>query len=204
MAVLTTQPSILRHRRLPSPRHPPNIRLHRAQRMGRPQWCLRYATVTRLPQLTAGLFMSFTMTGVITQVIKLMVGRPRPDLIARCLPKEGAHDHPVFGLSTDKICTQTNFYVLNDGFKVRGTRGVQLRYTRAQLTGQSFPSGHSSRKCRLGQARGWAPSFWFLLPSCSLLPSSCVWLSSTVRSLGAFILHHLHALGSRPQACSRH
>lgn len=66
--------------------------------------------------------MSFTMTGVVTQVIKLMVGRPRPDLIARCLPQDGAHDHPVFGLSTWKICTQKNFYILNDGFKVGSRR----------------------------------------------------------------------------------
>ncbi|KAK1922989.1 phospholipid metabolism-related protein [Papiliotrema laurentii] len=72
-----------------------------------------------------GLFMSYTMTGVVTQIIKMSVGRPRPDLIARCLPREGAADHPVFGLSTVEICTSTNKLVLDDGFK-------------------SFPSGHSS------------------------------------------------------------
>ncbi|BEJ16429.1 hypothetical protein CspHIS471_0510340 [Cutaneotrichosporon sp. HIS471] len=72
-----------------------------------------------------GLFMSFTMAGVVTQVIKLMVGRPRPDLIARCQPSAGAHDAPVYGLSNWKMCTQQDFYILNDGFK-------------------SFPSGHSS------------------------------------------------------------
>ena len=77
--------------------------------------------------------MSYTMTGVVTQIIKvgnevcvanstdgqMSVGRPRPDLIARCLPREGSVDHPVFGLSTVAICTSTNKLVLDDGFKVR-------------------------------------------------------------------------------------
>jgi diacylglycerol diphosphate phosphatase/phosphatidate phosphatase len=48
----------------------------------------------------------------------MSVGRPRPDLIARCLPMTGATDHPVFGLSTEIICTTTNIARLDDGFKV--------------------------------------------------------------------------------------
>ncbi|ODN82821.1 hypothetical protein L202_01088 [Cryptococcus amylolentus CBS 6039] len=72
-----------------------------------------------------GVLMSYTMAGVVTQIIKMSVGRPRPDLIARCLPIAGATDSPVFGLSTVDICTNTDLFILNDGFK-------------------SFPSGHSS------------------------------------------------------------
>ncbi|WVQ85983.1 hypothetical protein IAT38_008151 [Cryptococcus sp. DSM 104549] len=72
-----------------------------------------------------GLVMSYTVTGVVTQIIKMSVGRPRPDLIARCLPAAGATDRPVFGLSTVDICTSKNQFLLDDGFK-------------------SFPSGHSS------------------------------------------------------------
>lgn len=67
------------------------------------------------------------MSGLVTNLIKLMVGRPRPDLINRCLPEEGAHDHPVYGLSNVTICTSKDYDILNDGFK-------------------SFPSGHSSRE----------------------------------------------------------
>jgi len=48
----------------------------------------------------------------------MTVGRPRPDLISRCLPPPGASDHPVFGLSTYEICTTTNKLKLDDGFKV--------------------------------------------------------------------------------------
>lgn len=77
-----------------------------------------------------GLFMGFTITGVVTQVVKMGVGRPRPDMLSRCQPYEGAHDAPVYGLSNYTICTQTDAHLLNDGFK-------------------SFPSGHSSRTYQL-------------------------------------------------------
>ncbi|KAI0831359.1 acid phosphatase/Vanadium-dependent haloperoxidase, partial [Trametes gibbosa] len=71
-----------------------------------------------------GLLLSLTITGSITQFVKITVGRPRPDLIARCIPAPGAVD-PQLGLSTVAICTQTVNHTLQDGWK-------------------SFPSGHSS------------------------------------------------------------
>lgn len=46
------------------------------------------------------------------------------DVIDRCQPRPGSAD-PVYGLSNYTICTQTDHYVLRDGFR-------------------SFPSGHSS------------------------------------------------------------
>jgi hypothetical protein len=64
---------------------------------------------------------------VVSQVVKVLVGRPRPDLIARCMPRLGATNSPVFGLVTSAICTQTNKFIMRDGFR-------------------SFPSAHSSRK----------------------------------------------------------
>ncbi|KAL7411444.1 phosphatidic acid phosphatase type 2/haloperoxidase [Mrakia frigida] len=69
--------------------------------------------------------MSWTVSGIVTQVIKIMVGRPRPDLLDRCVPYAGAQDAPIYGLSNYTVCTQTDAFILNDGFK-------------------SFPSGHSS------------------------------------------------------------
>ncbi|KAK4688621.1 diacylglycerol diphosphate phosphatase / phosphatidate phosphatase, partial [Tremellales sp. Uapishka_1] len=80
----------------------------------------------RIPEASfLGLFMSLSMAGIVTQLIKGSVGRPRPDLIARCLPNIGATDAYMYGLSTVDICTNTNLLILDDGFK-------------------SFPSGHSS------------------------------------------------------------
>ena len=81
---------------------------------------------------------------------QITVGRPRPDLIDRtlplsppfvttrrrprkptlthafpgCMPAPGAHDH-IPGLANVSVCTQTDMFKLNDGFK-------------------SFPSGHSA------------------------------------------------------------
>lgn len=72
-----------------------------------------------------GVFTSFTITGVVTQVIKMGVGRPRPHTIAVCQPPAGSVDPPLYGLSDYTICTQTDKHLMNDAFK-------------------SFPSGHSS------------------------------------------------------------
>lgn len=73
-----------------------------------------------------GVFIGYTVTGVVTQIVKMVVGRPRPDMLNRCLPRADAHDPPFFGLSNAAdTCTSTDMLKLNDGFK-------------------SFPSGHSS------------------------------------------------------------
>lgn len=62
---------------------------------------------------------------MIVASLKNAIGKPRPDLIDRCQPREGSADPLPFGLSTSAICTQTNNRILKDGFR-------------------SFPSGHSS------------------------------------------------------------
>jgi len=71
---------------------------------------------------TLGLFISLFLTSFITNVIKNAVGRPRPDLIARCVPTPGT---PAHTLVTWEICTETDHHTLHDGWR-------------------SFPSGHSS------------------------------------------------------------
>lgn len=71
-----------------------------------------------------GLILGLAITGAITQFTKITVGRPRPDLLARCMPITGSSD-PTFGLSSDAICTNTNTAIMIDGWR-------------------SFPSGHSS------------------------------------------------------------
>jgi len=70
-----------------------------------------------------GLLLAWSFTWITTEVIKITVGRPRPDLIDRCQPAAGSTNADVFGLATSIICTRTD--LLKDGFR-------------------SFPSGHSS------------------------------------------------------------
>ena len=69
-----------------------------------------------------GLASSIALTAFITDVIKNGVGRPRPDLIARCKPRQGTPEHELVDWT---VCTETDHHTLHDGFR-------------------SFPSGHSS------------------------------------------------------------
>ncbi|QIX01410.1 hypothetical protein AMS68_006927 [Peltaster fructicola] len=69
-----------------------------------------------------GLAISIITTSFLTDVFKNLIGRPRPDLIARCSPIPATpHDELV----TIAVCTETNHHLLHDGWR-------------------SFPSGHSS------------------------------------------------------------
>ncbi|KAF9999699.1 hypothetical protein BGZ79_006684 [Entomortierella chlamydospora] len=79
-----------------------------------------------------GLFLAQALVLIVTDSIKIAVGRPRPDFLDRCLNLyDNASDHtpiallqdPSNMLSNSTICTRTD--LLTDGFK-------------------SFPSGHSS------------------------------------------------------------
>ncbi|KAJ4488041.1 PAP2-domain-containing protein [Lentinula aciculospora] len=83
------------------------------------QCLVNYITVR-----TLGLVLGLALTGSITQFTKITVGRPRPDIIDRCQPIAGSAD-PTYRLSSAAICTQTDVYIMRDGFR-------------------SFPSGHSS------------------------------------------------------------
>lgn len=69
-----------------------------------------------------GLASSFVFTGFLTNFLKVCIGRPRPDFLARCIPYENT---PTHELVTSAVCSTTNMTRLNDGFK-------------------SAPSGHSS------------------------------------------------------------
>ena len=69
-----------------------------------------------------GLLTSHALSSFLTDVIKNAVGRPRPDLIARCKPAKGTPEHQ---LVTFEVCTETDHHILHDGWR-------------------SFPSGHSS------------------------------------------------------------
>ncbi|EJD43722.1 PAP2-domain-containing protein [Auricularia subglabra TFB-10046 SS5] len=82
-------------------------------------------TIADLHSGWLGLLVSLAITGSVTNITKVVVGRPRPDLISRCQPIPGVTNAPVFGLVGDVICTQLNEKIMNDGWR-------------------SFPSGHSS------------------------------------------------------------
>ncbi|KAK4117383.1 PAP2-domain-containing protein [Canariomyces notabilis] len=82
-----------------------------------------------------GLALSIVAAWFITNGMKNLFGKPRPDLLSRCQPDlDNFNDYIVGGLVTatnngllvsPKICTNTDRHVLDDGFR-------------------SYPSGHSS------------------------------------------------------------
>ncbi|MBW0528399.1 hypothetical protein O181_068114 [Austropuccinia psidii MF-1] len=90
------------------------------------QFLLKSKADTHLALL--GLALSLTMALVITVSVKVTVGRPRPDMLARCQPSPQAISNMTsrLGKSNSSICTApVNSKEFQDGFR-------------------SFPSGHSS------------------------------------------------------------
>ncbi|KAI1211144.1 acid phosphatase/Vanadium-dependent haloperoxidase [Annulohypoxylon truncatum] len=69
-----------------------------------------------------GLAIALILSSFLTDIVKNTVGRPRPDLIARCKPAHGTKPNV---LVTIDVCTETDHHTLHDGWR-------------------SFPSGHSS------------------------------------------------------------
>jgi diacylglycerol diphosphate phosphatase / phosphatidate phosphatase len=81
-----------------------------------------YPTLHKIHVSILGLSLSLALTNLLTDVIKNSVGRPRPDLLARCSPKA---DTPTHALVTIDVCGEPNLHLLHDAWR-------------------SFPSGHSS------------------------------------------------------------
>ena len=84
-----------------------------------------------------GLALSLAVTALFVDGIKVLIGKPRPDLLARCDPDLANASAYVLGGVNDRIsegtlvswtiCRSTNKSILEDGF-------------------QAFPSGHASCK----------------------------------------------------------
>jgi len=76
-----------------------------------------------------GLLTAVVVAQFFTEVIKLIIGRPRPDFLSRCQPDaqkaQAAFTATAVALFNSAICTSTDAAAMADGFK-------------------SFPSGHSS------------------------------------------------------------
>ncbi|KAF1939120.1 lipid phosphate phosphatase-like protein 1 [Clathrospora elynae] len=88
----------------------------------------RYRFKDRLWELNCGILglgLSVGAAFTITGALKNAIGKPRPDLIDRCKINQDMIDHTLYALQNSTICTQTDNYIMQDGFK-------------------SFPSGHSS------------------------------------------------------------
>ncbi|KAF9557664.1 phosphatidic acid phosphatase type [Mortierella alpina] len=75
-----------------------------------------------------GLLVAILLTTMFTQVMKVTVGKHRPDFLARCKPMQNGSPllkDPSLGLWNIGVCTQTDELILKDGMR-------------------AFPSGHAS------------------------------------------------------------
>ncbi|KIL68598.1 hypothetical protein M378DRAFT_158421 [Amanita muscaria Koide BX008] len=128
---------------------------------------------------TLGLILSLATTGAITQFVKLTVGRPRPDFIDRCQPPANATD-PPFGLSVWTICTQTDSYIMKDGF-----RSFFSGHSSLSFAGLGFFSFYLAGKMHLFDKRGHTGKTWLALSPLSA--AALVAISRTMDSR-----HHWH------------
>lgn len=103
---------------------------------GTPQLMIWRRKLWELHAGLLGLGLSVAATWFITNGMKNMFGKPRPDLLARCVPDVENMDRYIvggdyiregraFALVSADICTNTDAHILDDGFR-------------------SFPSAHSS------------------------------------------------------------
>ncbi|KAI9636581.1 putative phospholipid metabolism-related protein [Dioszegia hungarica] len=118
-----------------------------------------------------GFVLNLGLTVTFTNVVKITVGRPRPDFFARCQIPDSITSNPIHGLTSWTVCQ--NLVNIKEGFR-------------------SFPSGHSSfawagmwylilyaaAKMRINNRRGHTWKAWLLLAP--LLCSTLVSISRTM------------------------
>jgi len=104
-----------------------------------------------------GLILGLSITGAFTQVVKISVGRPRPDIIDRCQPPVGLVD-PPFSLTSSAVCTQTDVAILRDGF-----RSFFSGHSSLSFAGLGFLSFYLAGKMHLFDRRGYTGKAWLSL-----------------------------------------
>ncbi|KZP20753.1 PAP2-domain-containing protein [Athelia psychrophila] len=106
---------------------------------------------------TLGLILGLATTGAFTQFTKITVGRPRPDIVSRCIPKTGSVD-PLWGLSNADICTQTSAAIMKDGW-----RSFFSGHSSLSFAGLGFLAFYMAGKFHLFDGRGHAAKTWVCL-----------------------------------------
>jgi len=114
-----------------------------------------------------------------TQIVKITVGRPRPDLLDRCQPPPGLSD-PPYGLTSWTVCKQTDEAILRDGF-----RSFFSGHSSLSFAGLGFLSFYLAGKMHLFDQRGHATKAWLALSP--FMAASLVAISRTMD-----YRHHWH------------
>nr|GAT44011.1 predicted protein [Mycena chlorophos] len=140
-----------------------------------PDWAL-YIIAVASPAILQALIDLITLRSwlgrSITQVVKITVGRPRPDILDRCQPPAGTVD-PVFGLSDSSICTTQ--LLLEDGF-----RSFPSGHSSLSFAGLGFLAFYLAGKLHLFDKRGYVAKAWLALTP--FLGAALVAISRTMDS----------------------
>ncbi|TCD68897.1 GTPase activating protein [Steccherinum ochraceum] len=154
-----------------------------------------------------GLLLGLSLTGSVTQAVKITVGRPRPDVISRCIPPAGAVD-PPFGLSSVDICTHAADAILHDGW-----RSFPSGHSSLSFAGLGFLSFYLAGKLHLFDTRGHAHKAWIAiapLAGAALVAISRTmdyrhhWQDVTAGALLGFVLSYFSYRQYYPSLASRY
>ncbi|PWN50650.1 acid phosphatase/Vanadium-dependent haloperoxidase [Violaceomyces palustris] len=121
-----------------------------------------------------GLVLAHALTLTITTIIKVCVGRPRPDLLDRCQPRAGSQNASPYGLATEIICTvPLDSSKLKDGF-----RSFPSGHSSTSFAGMTFLTLYIGAKMHLFDRRGHAITAWL-----SVLPLVAATLIAVSRTM---------------------
>jgi diacylglycerol diphosphate phosphatase/phosphatidate phosphatase len=104
-----------------------------------------------------GLSIGYSVSGSIVQFVRILVGRPRPDFIARCEPPPGAVNNQSFGLVNIGIC-QSN----DTAFLIDGMRSFFSGHAILSAMGFGFLSLYLAGKLHIFDGKAYSYKLWFV------------------------------------------
>ncbi|KAJ6576529.1 hypothetical protein DFH09DRAFT_362714 [Mycena vulgaris] len=118
--------------------------------LSRNMWDLHHALL--------GLTVSFALVGTFVEIVRISVGRPRPDFIARCNPFENATNGHFFGLANLTVCqTPATDPLIKDGM-----RSFFSGHACLSATGLGFNSLYWAGKLQLFNQRSYTSKAWLV------------------------------------------
>ncbi|KAJ6531845.1 phosphatidic acid phosphatase type 2/haloperoxidase, partial [Mycena capillaripes] len=118
--------------------------------LSRNMWDLHHALL--------GLTVSFSLVGTFVEIVRITVGRPRPDFIARCNPFENATNGHFFGLANITVCqTPATDPLIKDGM-----RSFFSGHACLSATGLGFNSFYWAGKLQLFNQKSYSSKAWLV------------------------------------------
>ncbi|KAF9500500.1 PAP2-domain-containing protein [Pleurotus eryngii] len=105
-----------------------------------------------------GASVALFFTGSITQAVRITVGRPRPDFISRCLPREGTENAKPFGLVDISVCTADTTSL----FFKEGARSFFSGHASLTAASLGFASLYLAGKLHVFNKKGHTTKVWLV------------------------------------------